>query len=130
VHHKNNEEFLGLDVGDKRVGIARGSTTARLAEPVKTVAAEEAVTSISNLAVQYSSAGIVVGLPRNLQGEDTPQTKAIREWVSNAKKSIERPFYWQDEALTSVISDGDDAKAAALILQDFLDTPASQRVRC
>jgi putative holliday junction resolvase len=126
----NSEEFLGVDVGDKRVGVARGSGAARLAEPVMTIAADKAIDGISDLATKNSSSGVVVGLPRNLAGKDTPQTKVVRQWVKNARKQINLPFYWQDEALTSVASQGDDARAAAMILQDFLDTPVAQRVRC
>lgn len=130
MRHNQNEEFLGVDVGHKRIGIARGSSAARLAEPIKTVAADRAVTEIKEIATRNSAAGIVVGLPRNLQSEDTPQTDIVRKWVKQATTQIDLPFYWQDEALTSVASDGNDARAAAMILQDFLDSPASQRVRC
>jgi putative Holliday junction resolvase len=119
-----------VDVGHKRVGIARGSGAARLAEPVKTIAADNAIIEINDLAVQNSTTGIIVGLPRNMRGEDTPQTEAVRQWVKEARAQINLPFYWQDEALTSVSTGGDDARAAAMILQDFLDTPAAQRVRC
>jgi putative holliday junction resolvase len=128
VRHNPDEEFLGVDFGHKRVGIARGSAAARLAEPLKTVAADTAIAEINSLAAANSAAAIIVGLPRNLRG--TPQTQSVRQWVEKAKPQIGLPFYWQDEALTSVSSDGDDARAAAMILQDFLDTPAGQRVRC
>jgi putative Holliday junction resolvase len=130
VRHNPDEEFLGVDIGHKRVGIARGSAAARLAEPLKTVAADTAIAEINSLAAANSAAAIIIGLPRNLRGEDTPQTQSVRQWVEKAKPQIGLPFYWQDEALTSVGSDGDDARAAAMILQDFLDTPAGQRVRC
>jgi putative holliday junction resolvase len=126
-----------VDVGDKRIGIARGSSLARLAEPLKTVPATDAWEEIESLALQYGSSGVVVGLPRGLDGQETAQTKKVQDWVIQAKKQLKYSFYWQDEALTShqAVAEGADshivdAQAAAIILQDFLDTPAAQRVRC
>lgn len=135
MSHSQPEEFLGVDVGDKRVGIARGSSAARIAQPLKVLVADEAIETIRGLADQAD--GIVVGLPRGLDGQETDQTHWVRNWVDRAKLSIDKPFYWQDEALTSVVAESKgaltgevDAHAASVILQDFLDTPTDQRVRC
>jgi putative Holliday junction resolvase len=128
--HRNPQEFIGVDLGAKRVGIARGSSLARIAEPLKTVPAAGALQELAAIVKRYAASGVVVGLPRNLEGKDTGQTQAVRQWVDEAKKDISLPFFWQDEALTSVAADGDDAVAASVILQDFLDTPEAQRVRC
>lgn len=128
---RHNEEYIGVDYGSARVGLARGSSLARLAEPLKTVASEDAVKEIAELAKQNQASGIVVGLPRNLSGQETDQTKMVREWVISAKVQIKLPFYWQDEALTSAAAgkaDDVDATAAALILQDFLDCREGDRV--
>jgi putative holliday junction resolvase len=137
VSHNEPEEFLGVDVGDMRVGIARGSSLARIAEPVKTTDAKEAISELIVLIDQFKANGVVVGLPRNLTGAETAQTKKVRQWAERAKDQIKLPFYWQDEALTSVEVEkigaqkvGSDALAASVILQDFLDTPKQQRVRC
>lgn len=137
--NRKNEEFLGVDVGSARVGIARGSGLARLAEPLKTVPAAAAVSELKKLADGSAAAGIVVGLPRGLDGSETGQTRTVRAWVAVVQPVINLPFYWQDEALTTVSADsrrpdsrgaGSDAEAAAVILQDFLDTPKEERVRC
>ena len=122
-----------MDYGSARVGLARGGSAARLAERLKTVPATEAIEAIAELSARNQAAGIVVGLPRGLEGQETQQTRLVRQWVAAAKEHIELPFYWQDEALTSAAAakaDDVDAAAAALILQDFLDTPEDQRVRC
>jgi putative holliday junction resolvase len=81
---------------------------------------------------------IVVGLPRNLHGDDTAQTVWVRQWADGLKAKIDLPIYWQDEALTSkqALSYKRDTKssvdehalAAAVILQDFLDTPEADRL--
>jgi putative holliday junction resolvase len=131
----HNQEFLGVDVGSARVGIARGSSAARIAQPLKTVPASQAVAEIKELAEQHNVKGIVVGLPRGLDGSETAQTKDVRDWAAEARQTIGLPFYWQDEALTSYAASrhkaspaGLDSAAAAIILQDFLDTSESDRV--
>ena len=136
-------EILALDVGATKVGIARGSTAARLAEPLKTVKASETMFEVQKLIKQNKVEAIVVGLPRNLSGEDTEQTHWVRAWVKTAQKEISLPFYFQDEALTSqqaatkvqspkskVQSFDEHALAAAAILQDFLDSPPHERIMC
>lgn len=128
----NPKEAVGVDVGSARVGIARGSTAAKLSEPLKTVPAAAAVEEIAALDPDF----VVVGLPRSLDGNETRQTAYVRDWVRSAMRRIDKPFYWQDEALTSHAAEssddaaGRDAVAASVILQDFLDTPEAHWVRC
>src|SRR5206468_289609 len=97
VRHNHQQEFIAVDVGSQRVGIARGSSLARIAEPLKTVSAQEAIVELKKLETQID--GIVVGLPRGLDGQETAQTKMVRQWAHQAKAQINTPFYWQDEAL-------------------------------
>ena len=133
------QEYIGVDVGSVRTGLARGTNMARLAEPVRTVDTDIAVEAIAELAKELEAVGVVVGRPRSLAGKDTQQTDWVKNWVEGAKSQIKLPFYAQDEALTSVHAEpetlkskatlGVDAHAAALILQDFLDTPETDRVR-
>jgi len=136
----DHKQLLGLDVGKARTGVARGSSVARLAEPLTTIESDKLMKKLQELIKQYSVDGIVVGLPRNLDSQDTPQTVWVRNWVTEAKKRIDKPFYWQDEALTSKLAEVQaktgkhpadvDALAASIILQDFLDTPVAERVVC
>ena len=128
-------EILALDIGAKRVGIARASMEARLAQPLKTVKTDGAIEELRKIVKENQVELIVAGLPRNLSGEDTQQTRWVRDWVAKAKTELNLPFYWQDEALTSHEamakvqrskfkdqSYGVDAQAAAIILGDFLNT--------
>ena len=134
----NNEEYIGLDVGTARTGFARGASLARMAEPLYTVPTDQAVQKLAELAKGQEISGVVVGLPRNLDGNDTPQTDWVRQWVQTAKTKVNLPFYAQDEALTSKLAEAKkikpgqlkdtDAIAAAIILQDFLDSPEAGRV--
>lgn len=133
-------EYLGLDVGHKRIGTARASALAMLAEPLDTISTHNALEKLGEIIDKRHVGTIVVGLPRNLAGNDTAQTDWVRDWVRQAQEQIDLPFYWQDEALTSVIAEASrqahkhprdvDALAAAIILQDFLDSPESERVPC
>lgn len=124
-------EILALDVGAKRIGIARASMEARLAQPLMTVKTEAAIEQLQELIKKTGVKMIVVGLPRNLSGEDTNQTRWVRNWITQAKTDLDAVFYWQDEALTSLKAEslkleakdmGVDAEAAAIILDDFLTT--------
>lgn len=134
------KQLMGLDVGQKRIGVARASGVAKLAEPLTTIKTSESLEKLQQIIQEQGTQTIVVGLPRSLRGDDTAQTTWVRTWVDNAKKRIQLPFYWQDEALTSRIAEAErqahksphdvDALAAAIILQDFLDAAETERVLC
>jgi putative Holliday junction resolvase len=136
----STNQYLALDVGLKRTGIARASETARLSEPLMTVSNTDIVRKLKDLIEEYNISAIVVGLPRNLQGSSTQQTNWVRDWVSHVKQKIDLPFYWQDEVLSTKIAEAKkltykkihdvDSLAAAIILQDFLDTPEANRMVC
>lgn len=138
----DNEQLLALDIGKARTGIARASSLARIAEPLITIETADLIKTLGELIKEQNYSVIVVGLPRNLQGDETAQTEWVRHWVDKAKKKLTAEFYWQDEALTTKIAEADqlargkkipqgaDALAAAIILQDFLDTPEALRVGC
>jgi putative Holliday junction resolvase len=136
----DSKQYLGLDVGLRRTGIARASESARLSEPLITVATSEVFKTLRNLIEEYNVSAIVVGLPRNLQGNSTQQTNWVRDWVHHAKSKIDLPFYFQDEVLSTRIAEAKkhaykkvhdvDSLAAAIILQDFVDTPEANRMVC
>jgi putative Holliday junction resolvase len=136
----DSKQYLALDVGLKRTGIARASEAARLSEPLRTVPTTEVIKALKDLIEEYNVGAIVVGLPRNLRGNSTQQTNWVRDWVVQAKHKLDLPFYWQDEVLSTRIAEATklsyrkvhdvDSLAAAVILQDFLDTPEADRVMC
>lgn len=133
------KEVLALDMGSKRTGLARGSNVARLAQPLMSFPTTKTLATLEQYLQDHSVEAIVIGLPRNLKGEDTTQTSWVRQWAKKLNKQLNAPLYWQDEALTSeqarsvsreAGSDNVDehAVAAAIILQDFLDAPEVARV--
>jgi putative Holliday junction resolvase len=132
-------EIISLDIGEKKTGIARASTAAKLPEPLKTVKTDEVMDVLDKLINDNQVEAVVVGLPRNLSGDDTAQTKYVRDWAHMAKSKFNIPFYFQDESLTTRLAQAhqltdkkfdEDSLAASIILQDFLDTPESGKVMC
>jgi len=125
--------FLGLDVGEKRIGVAVADDSVRIAIAYETVEVDgNEVQSIAEIALRQGAATLVVGYPRNQSGEPTAQTAFVEAFASKLEDIGEIVF--QDESLTSVIAEqrleaqkkpytkGDiDAMAAALILQDYLE---------
>ncbi len=133
------KEVLGLDVGLKRTGIARASNVARISEPLMSVKTDDLISELEKYSNKHKVEAIAVGLPRNLKGDDTQQTKWVRGWVDKIKSGLKAPLYWQDEALTSIKADelikihqkaDRDSISAAIILQDFLEMPETERKMC
>lgn len=136
----NPSQLLALDVGKKRTGIARASAVAKIAEPLMSVETDKLLGCLKKLITEYSIDGLVIGLPRSLNGEDTDQTRWTRQWAEALKPQLKAEIYWQDEALTTQTAEawvkdkkgGHDivAHAAAVIMDDFLKTPPKDRQPC
>ena len=137
---------LGIDYGERRIGLALSDATGLLASPWKkianeanvTVAARRLVEEVRALQADESGLGaIVIGLPRRLNGEPNDQTARVQKLAQLLAAEVSVPITLQDERLTSHEAetllaarerdwrkrkDQLDAMAAALILQDYLDT--------
>ena len=94
---------LGIDVGRARVGVARSDPDGMLAVPVETVPRDEhSLTRIAELAAEYEPLEIVVGLPVNMQGADTPSTVDAREFAAALQGRSGVPVRLVDERLSTV----------------------------
>ncbi len=127
--------LLGLDVGEKRIGIARAAKSPGIAFAISTLNNDDTVDDELALLIQIEKPdGFVVGRPRNQSGEKTKQTNWVEKWVKKHLEPLKIPIFWQDESLTSVHAEanlkktkkkygkGDiDAVAASLILQDYIE---------
>jgi len=134
--HDQPYELLALDVGSVRIGVARASSLVRLPEPLMTLQnGPQTVEQIKQLVIEHDARTLVVGLPRGLEGQETPQTAAVREFVALLSQQLSIPLVLQDEAVTSRKAEeelqargkpyakGDiDALAATYILDDYLKT--------
>jgi len=130
--------ILALDVGAKRIGVARASGDVRLAAPLTTIEHDDTVWRVLDTLIRSEQAAtLVVGLPRGLDGQETEQTRQVREFIEVLKKHVSLPIVVRDEAVTSVHAEeelkrrgkpygkGDiDALAATYILQDYLEEQA------
>jgi len=132
-----SKTYLALDVGEKRIGVAVAHGDVRIAIPLETVEVNGSeIERIGQIIEIEGVSTVVVGYPRNQSGEATAQTKYVEDFAEKLKNSAPE-IVFQDESLTSVLAEqhlsaskksyakGDiDAKAAALILQDYLELHA------
>jgi putative Holliday junction resolvase len=137
--------IVGLDVGERRIGIAISDATCTLARPVSVVrttgldgnALALAAAEIARLSAEEDGvAAVVIGLPRRLDGTANEMTGRVERFGAALRGSTELPVIFQDERLTSREAESRlaireknwrerkerlDAAAAAIILQDYLD---------
>jgi putative Holliday junction resolvase len=137
---------LGIDYGARRIGLALSDATATLASPWRLVQRPPSeaetlrlmIAEIANLAKEDDGLeAVVVGWPRRLNGSPTAQTPIVEAFASALKSQVAVPVILQDERLSSheaesrlATRESDwrkrkaklDAAAAAIILQDYLDS--------
>ena len=136
--------ILALDVGEKRIGVARADSNTRIAVPVGYVVVDGSEwEEIARIARLQGSLFFVVGLPRSNEGNETKQSLYVRNFARTLTKKIPGArVRFQDESLTSVEAEerlkkrqkkyekGDiDAEAATIILQDFLESLKAETER-
>jgi putative Holliday junction resolvase len=130
--------LLGLDVGDRRIGVAVSDPTGSLATPIEVYSRrgeERDVGHIAELANELRVSGIIVGLPINMNGTEGPQAEKTRAFADALAAAGLAVTLW-DERLSTVeatrrlieagrkrrrIRERIDAEAAALILETYLD---------
>jgi putative pre-16S rRNA nuclease len=140
--------IVGLDIGERRIGVAVSDATGTLARPLAVLrpagldddALQLVANEIARLAAEEDGVGaIVVGLPRRLDGTPTAMTPRVEQFAHSLRAKTSLPVTLQDERLSSreaesrlALRDKDwrsrkarlDAAAAAIILQDYLDERA------
>jgi putative Holliday junction resolvase len=130
--------LLGLDVGEKRIGVAICDETLTLARPLLTItraSKKEDFAKIATLCREQAIAQVIVGLPKTLRGEEGPQAQRVRRYASELQAALNLPIDFWDERYSSVDAQerlasssrkarakGDiDSAAATIILQEYLD---------
>ena len=138
-------KIIGLDIGTKRIGVARADSTTRIAVPSGFITVDgNEWAEIEKLAKLHSTNWFVLGLPRSNEGNETQQSQYVRSFAKELLKRIpDAKIRFQDESLTSVEAEerlksrksnyekGEiDSEAATIILQDFLESfrPNSETV--
>ena len=136
---KSCKAILGLDLGTKTIGISVSDTLLTVATPLKTIT--KIKFSIDSAKIQEiindrAISGVVLGLPKNMNGTEGPRAQATRSFAYNLSKLIEVPITFWDERLSTVAAEKAlleadttrkrraeviDSVAAAYILQGALD---------
>lgn len=120
--------ILGIDYGEKRIGLAVSDETQVLARELDILPPKEFWDSINQIILNHSITKIVLGWPLNMQGQETKKTKEIANFKAELSKKTGLPVETADERLSSKmaqnISGGKknlDSLAAQILLQNFLD---------
>jgi putative Holliday junction resolvase len=131
--------YLGLDVGDKLIGVALSDETGTLAtglETIRRIGPRKDVKTVSDLVRRHGVSEVVVGLPRRLDGSLGPQAQKVLAFMEDLRTVVKVPVVPWDERFTSVVAhqaliEGEksrrerkalvDKVSAILILQNYLD---------
>lgn len=135
--------ILGLDVGDRRIGVAVSDGLGLTAQPVLTLVRtnrRQDLRSLARLARRYSCARVVVGNPLYMSGDLSPQAAKAQEFAGLLRDALQLPVHLWDERLTTTEAHRHlhaagrpgaehravvDQVAAVLILQSYLDAQAA-----
>ena len=131
--------LIGIDLGSKTIGLAISDVERRLASPLRTLPrgafAKDAET-LTAIFSEYDVAAIVLGLPLDLNGRDTPRAQSTRAFARNLSTRTTLPIaFWDERFSTAVVTRSliandvsrarraqvVDKMAAAYILQGVLD---------
>ena len=132
--------LIGLDLGTKTIGLAVSDSAFTVASPLQTIRRTKFTADAKQLLeiiTEKNVGGIVLGLPRNMDGTEGPRAQSTRAFAQNMTGKTDLPIAFWDERLTSaeaervLIDQADmtrkrrgeviDKMAAAIILQNFMD---------
>jgi putative Holliday junction resolvase len=130
--------LIGFDFGSRRIGVAVGETSTRIASPLGAIEGEAndaRFEAIGRIVGEWHPAGFVVGLPRHSDGSEHAVAKLAEKFARRLEARYGVPVAFVDETLTSAEAEASlrsnrtragsrsdvDALAATLILQSFLD---------
>lgn len=142
-----HEVWLGLDVGERRIGVAKSDPLGFTAQPHSYVTRSGGATDLRKIiaiAEEVGATGFVLGLPLRTDGSIGPEAQKVQEFADSLREASGLPVEWVDERFTTVQAQralreqgvkGEarrrrvDQVAAALILQTFLDRRREHGVR-
>ena len=122
-----------MDVGERRIGVARVNSLAKIPEALEHITVSEdmdIISEVKKILADYDAQAVVIGLPRGLDGQETNQTEFSRKFASNIRSNIKTDVYLIDEAGTSKAADeilknnpslSRDSVSASIILEDFIN---------
>ena len=132
--------LLGLDVGEKTIGLAISDSAHKVGSPLETIRRTKFTQDakrMAELVEEYEIGGLIIGLPINMDGSEGPRCQSVRQFAHNLEKALGIPYVFWDERLSTaavermLVSEADmsrkrraqvvDKLAAAYILQGALD---------
>ncbi|MBE1440687.1 Holliday junction resolvase RuvX [Paenibacillus sp. OAS669] len=138
------QRLMGLDYGDKTIGIALSDElgwTAQGLEVIRRTTVERDFARIREIIDQYSVSELVVGLPKNMNNTIGPRGEICIEFAQSLQQALQMPVHLWDERLTTAsaqrtLLEADvsrkkrkqviDKMAAALILQGYMDSKSKR----
>jgi putative Holliday junction resolvase len=120
---------LALDYGSARCGVAVTDPTRTLATPLEPVlrpGTRKGLARIAALVAELDADLVLVGLPLSLSGEDSEQTREVREYVQRLRDRLNVPIEVYDERFTTKLArrsggaTAEDSRAAAVLLESWL----------
>ncbi len=136
---------LGLDLGRRRIGVALSDPTGLLAQPLEVIertSKEQILRILKGLVLEWEIERIIIGYPRQMSGEVGEEAKWVANYAEKLSQELDLPVLLWDERLSTVSAERVlkerhwkeerqrgwvDAVAAAVILQDYLDSRNVQR---
>jgi putative Holliday junction resolvase len=136
---KNQQPLMGLDVGEKTIGLSLSDRTWMIATPLQTLHRDKFSKDgplLLKLIDEHHVCGCVVGLPINMDGSEGPRCQSVRQFAQNLLALADLPIFFWDErlstvAVTNILLEADlsrkrraevvDKLAASYILQGALD---------
>lgn len=137
-----HQRLLGLDLGEKTIGLALSDPGLSVASPVSTIRRTKFTADVKELlklVAERQVGGLVIGLPLNMDGSEGPRCQSVRQFAANLLKLQDLPILFWDERLSTVAVERNmieadlsrakrakvvDQAAAAFILQGVLDSLA------
>ena len=107
--------LLGIDLGDRGIGLASGDTESGVARGLPTaprVSDAADLRRLERLVAERGIEGIVLGLPRNTDGSEGAQAAATRAWATGVLVRLGIPFVYRDERYTSQDAEAGLGRAA------------------
>lgn len=137
---KDKMRILGLDVGDKKIGVAVSDPFGWTAQGIKTIFKKEGtdndIQEIRNIINEYKVEKIVIGLPKNMNNTIGPQGEKVIAYAKTIEAEFNKPIIFFDERMSTMAVERTlisadvsrkkrklviDKMAASYILQSYLD---------
>jgi len=121
-------KILGIDYGEKRLGLAISDETQTFARELMILSPKEFYNQINQLILAHEISLIVLGWPLNMSGEETDKTREVKHFKEEVESKTGLPVEIMDERLSSQMAEhlpggkkDVDSLAAQILLQNYLD---------